>query len=247
MPTPHNAAEVTDIAKVVLMPGDPLRAQFVAENYLENATLFTSVRNMLGFTGSYHGIPISVMGSGMGIPSMSIYAYELFNLYDVDAVIRVGSAGGISPQVKLRDIVFGQGACTDSNFGAHYGAPGTLAPICDFDLLRSAVDVAERMGVPYHVGNLISTDTFYRKPEAHEPWRSMGVLATEMEAAGLYLNAMAAGKKALAIVTVSDMVLTNDCLTAEERETTLTQMIEVALEVAKEEQSNRGRARERME
>ncbi len=232
MSTPHNAANKGDIAPVVLMPGDPLRAKYVAEHYLEGVTCFNQVRNMFGYTGTYKGHDVSVMGSGMGMPSIAIYSYELYHFYDVDAIIRIGSAGGLAPQVHLRDLVIGQGACTDSNFAAQYGLPGTIAPIADFGLLRAAVEAAEKVGVPYHVGNLLSSDVFYCKRSASEAWAGMGVLAVEMEAAALYLNAIAAGKRALGIMTVSDLVLADGSLSADERQNTFTQMMEVALETA---------------
>ncbi len=232
MPTPHNAAAVGDIAKVVLMPGDPLRAQFIAENYLEGVVQFNEVRNMFGYTGTYEGRRVSVMGSGMGVPSIAIYSYELYHFFGVDTIIRVGSAGGLAPQVKVRDLVIAQAACTNSNFAAQFSLAGTVAPIADFNLLREAVNTAEEMGFRYHVGNIFTTDVFYGDLEEYRPWISMGVLATEMEAAGLYLNAMAAGKRALALGTVSDLPLTGESLTAEERQTSFTQMMEVALSVA---------------
>lgn len=232
MATPHNAAQAGDIAKVVLMPGDPLRAQYVADTYLEDARLFTSVRNVYGFTGTYRGRPVSVMASGMGIPSMAIYSWELYNVYDVQTIIRIGTAGGLSPEVRLRDLVIGQGTCTDSNYPSSFGMPGTIAPIADFGLLRRAVDVAERLGYAYHVGNLVTSDVFYCEPSVNEKWASMGALAVEMEAAGLYLNAAKARKKALAIMTVSDLPITGESLDANARQTSFTNMMEVALEVA---------------
>lgn len=232
MPTPHNAAEKGQIAKVVLMPGDPLRAKYVAEHYLDDYVCFNEVRGMLGFTGTYKGHEVSVMGSGMGIPSIAIYSYELYHFYDVEAIIRIGSAGGLAPNVKLRDILIGQAACTDSNFAAQYELPGTIAPIGDFDMLRHAVEAAERLGAPYHVGNLLSSDVFYCSEDAHKAWAGMGVLGVEMEAAALYLNAMACGKRALGIMTVSDLPLTGEGLPASERQTSFTQMMEVALETA---------------
>lgn len=235
MPTPHNAAAKGDVAKVVLMPGDPLRAQFVAERYLQDVTCFNKVRNMFGYTGTYKGVPVSVMGSGMGIPSISIYTHELYEFYDVDTIIRIGSAGGLAPEVRLRDVVLAQAACTDSNFVAQFGLPGTFAPICDFGLLRRAVEAAEGLGVRYHVGNLVSSDTFYCPAGTNEAWAAMGVLAVEMEAAGLYLNAAKSGKRALALMTVSDLPLTGEGLSAEERQTSFTQMMEVALAVAERE------------
>lgn len=232
MPTPHNSAEKGQIAKTALMPGDPLRAKVVADTYLENPVCFNQVRGMLGFTGTYKGHEISVMGSGMGIPSIAIYSYELFHFYDVDTIIRIGSAGGIGPEVKLRDVIIGQGACTDSDFAAQYDLPGTIAPIGDFNLLRRAAQVAEEMGVRYHVGNLVSTDVFYSPESWAKAWAGMGCLGVEMEAAALYLNAMAAGKRALGIMTVSDLILTGESLPAEERQNTFTQMMEIALETA---------------
>ncbi len=231
--TPHNQAKKGDIAKTVLMPGDPLRAKFIAETYLENVKCFNTVRNMLGYTGTFEGKEISVMGSGMGIPSIGIYSYELFNFYDVDAIIRIGSAGGIAEGVKLRDVVIGMGACTDSNFASQYRLPGTFAPIADFSLLEKAVALARKQGVNIHVGNLISSDLFYGDyADSLTDWRKMGVLAVEMEAAGLYMNAARCGKKALAIATVSDLPLTGEATSAEERQTTFTQMMEIALRLA---------------
>lgn len=232
MTTPHNAANPGDIAKVVLMPGDPLRAKFVAEHYLEDVTCFNEVRNMFGFTGTYQGKRISVMGSGMGIPSIAIYSYELYHFYGVDAIIRIGSAGGLAPDVQLRDILIGQGACTDSNFAAQYKLPGTIAPLGDYTMMRQAVEAAEAIGARYHVGNLLSSDVFYSDRAGSEAWAAMGVLGVEMEAAALYLNAAAAGKKALGIMTVSDLVLAPGSLSADERQNSFTQMMEIALAVA---------------
>ena len=231
--TPHNQAKKGDIAKTVLMPGDPLRAKFIAETYLENVRCFNTVRNMLGYTGTFEGKEISVMGSGMGIPSIGIYSYELFNFYDVDVIIRIGSAGGIAEGVKLRDVVIGMGACTDSNFASQYRLPGTFAPIADFSLLEKAVALARKQGVNIHVGNLISSDLFYGDyADSLTDWKKMGVLAVEMEAAGLYMNAARCGKKALAMATVSDLPLTGEATTAEERQNTFTQMMEIALRLA---------------
>ena len=231
--TLHNQAKKGDIAKTVLMPGDPLRAKFIAETYLENVKCFNTVRNMLGYTGTFEGKEISVMGSGMGIPSIGIYSYELYNFYDVDAIIRIGSAGGLAEGVKLRDVVIGMGACTDSNFASQYRLPGTFAPIADFSLLEKAVALAREQGVNIHVGNLISSDLFYGDyADSLTDWRKMGVLAVEMEAAGLYMNAARCGKKALAMATVSDLPLTGEATSAEERQTTFTQMMEIALRLA---------------
>lgn len=232
MPTPHNRAAKGDIADVVLMPGDPLRAQFIVEEYLEGARLVNDVRNMCAFTGSYRGTPVTVMGSGMGVPSMAIYSWELFFEYDVDVIIRTGSAGGIGSGIAIRDLVFAQGACTDSAYPKRFGMPGTMAPIADFGLLRQGVEVAERMGVPHHVGNVVTTDVFYSEPGTNEKWASMGALAIEMETAGLYLNAACAGKRALSILSVSDIPSTGESLTSQERQVTFDQMAEVSLELA---------------
>lgn len=235
-PTPHNAAVAGDIAKTVLMPGDPLRAQYIADTYLEDVTCFNTVRNMLGFTGTYHGKPVSVMGGGMGMPSIGIYSYELFNFYDVDAIIRIGSAGGLDPSIKVKDVVAGMGACTDSNFASHFGLPGTFAPIASFDLLERAVAAGRAQGVNMRVGNVLSSDVFYTEtPEYNLTWQKMGVLAVEMEAAALYMNAARANKKALCLLTISDLITTGEGLPADERQTGFNQMMEVALAVACDE------------
>jgi purine-nucleoside phosphorylase len=232
MSTPHNAANPEQIAKTVLMPGDPLRAKYVAEHYLENPVCFNQVRSMLGFTGTYKGHEISVMGSGMGIPSIAIYSYELYNFYDVDTIIRIGSCGGIAPQVELRDLVFGMGACTDSDFASQYRLPGTFAPIADFGLLRAAADACAAKGVNYKVGNIFSSDIFYDDAHSDMEWAKMGVLGVEMESAALYCNAARAGKNALAICTVSDHLFRGEALPAEERQIGFTKMMEIALEIA---------------
>ncbi|MDF2944439.1 MAG: deoD [Herbinix sp.] len=233
IPTPHNEAKPGDIAKTVLMPGDPLRAKFIAETYLEDVVCFNTVRNMLGYTGTYKGKKVSVMGGGMGMPSIGIYSYELYHFYDVDNIIRIGSAGGIAENVKLRDIVIGMGASTNSNFAAQYQLPGTYAPIADYDLLRKAVEAAEKMNIKTVVGNVLSSDTFYDdNQDANALWRKMNILAVEMEAAALYMNAARAGKKALCILTVSDHVFTGESLSAEDRQLTFRDMMEIALEIA---------------
>ena len=233
IPTPHNEAKTGEIAKTVLMPGDPLRAKFIADNYLEEVVCFNNVRNMLGYTGTYHGKRVSVMGGGMGMPSVGIYSYELFNFYDVDNIIRIGSAGGIAEDIKLRDIVIGMGASTNSNFAVQYQLPGTYAPIADFSLLRKAVVAAERMKIKTVVGNILSSDTFYDdNKETNSLWRKMNVLAVEMEAAALYMNAARAGKKALCILTISDHVFTGESLSAEDRQNTFRDMMEIALDIA---------------
>jgi purine-nucleoside phosphorylase len=232
MPTPHNAAKPGDIAKKVLMPGDPLRAQFIAETYLENVRCFSSIRNMLGYTGLYKGQPVSVMGSGMGIPSIGIYSYELYHFYDVDSIIRVGSAGALADHLQLMDVVIAMGACTDSNYAAQFKLSGNYAPIADFSLLRRAVEVADELKIPYKVGNILSSDSFYNADKnANDLWKCMGVLGIEMEAAGLYMNAAQTGKKALAIMTISDYIHRPEALSAEERQVGLRRMIEMALEI----------------
>lgn len=233
MSTPHNAANTGDIAKTVLMPGDPLRAKFIAETYLENPVCFNTVRNMLGYTGTYKGKKISVMGGGMGMPSVGIYTYELFNFYDVENIIRVGSVGSYREDIKLGDIMIAQGACTDSNYAHNFNLPGTFAPIADFGLLRKAVETAEAQGIGVAVGNVLSSDVFYNDADdVNERWASMGVMGVEMEAAVLYMNAARAGKKALCMLTVSDQIFTDKHLSAEERQTTFHNMMKVALELA---------------
>ena len=232
-PTPHINATPEDIAKTVLMPGDPLRAKFIAEKFLENPVLFNNVRGIQGYTGTYKGHRVSVMASGMGIPSIGIYSYELFNFFGVENIMRIGSAGSMNKDVHVRDIVIGMGACTNSNFVSQYNMPGAFAPIADYNMMKTAIDCAEKVGANYHVGNLLSSDTFYGDdPTATEKWMKMGVLAVEMEAAGLYMNAARAGKNALAICTRSDHLLTGEATSAEERQNSFTQMMEIALETA---------------
>lgn len=234
-PTPHIHATPADFAPTVLMPGDPLRAKFIAENFLADARLVNNVRGIQGYTGSYDGVPVSVMASGMGMPSIGIYSYELFNFFDVQTILRVGSAGALSEKLKVRDIVLGMGACTNSAFVGQYSLPGTFAPTADYEVLRTCADIAEQMGLPTHVGNLLSSDTFYadNSKEANATWAKMGVLAVEMEAAALYMNAARSGKRALAICTVSDHILTGESTSAEERQNSFTQMMELALNTAK--------------
>lgn len=231
-PTPHIAAKPGDFAKTVLMPGDPLRSNFIAETFLENPVLVNNTRGVQGYTGTYKGKKVSVMASGMGMPSIGIYSYELFNYYDVENIIRVGTAGVIRPDLKVRDIVIGQGACTNSNYANQFELPGTFAPICSYELLKKAVDAAEKMGVTPVVGNLYSSDAFYDDSMGLSKWQKMGVLAVEMEAAALYMNAARAGKNALAICTISDNPFTGEVTTAEERQMTFTKMMEIALEIA---------------
>ncbi|MCR5005070.1 MAG: purine-nucleoside phosphorylase [Clostridiales bacterium] len=241
-PTPHINARPDDFAPTVLMPGDPLRSKFIAENFLDDIRLVNNVRGVQGYTGKYLGVPVSVMASGMGIPSIGIYSYELFNMFGVDNIIRVGSAGSIQEDVHVRDLVFGMGACTTSNFASQFHLAGTYAPIASYKLLRTAIDAADRLGMRYHVGNILSSDPFYGD-EAGIPdalngtlnWKKMGVMAIEMEAAGLYMTAARAKKNALAICTISDNVFDpSQNTTAEERQSSFTDMMKVALETAKE-------------
>ena len=231
--TPHINANPEDFAKTVLMPGDPLRSKFIAENFLKDAKLVNNVRGIQGYTGYYNGKRVSVMASGMGMPSIGIYSYELYNFFGVENIIRIGSAGGISEKVKMRDIIVGMGACTTSNYAVQYGLEGTYAPIASYELVKAVVEEAEKLGAPYAVGNLLSSDIFYNAcPEAREKWTRMGVLGVEMEAAALYMNAAYAGKRALAICTVSDHLLTGEAVDAEARQNSFTEMMTVALNVA---------------
>ncbi len=231
--TPHIQPNGTKIAKTVLMPGDPLRAKFIAENYLENVEQFNEVRNMFGYTGTYKGKEISVMGSGMGIPSIGIYSYELYNFFDVDTIIRIGSCGAMQEDIHLYDIIIAQGASTNSNYVDQFQIPGHFAPLADFDLVVKAKEKADALGARAHVGNILSSDTFYNaNPDFSQKWIEMGILGVEMESAGLYLNATKAGKKALGVFTVSDHLLRDEATTAEERQNSFTQMMEVALEIA---------------
>ena len=238
-PTPHITATPEDFAKTVLMPGDPLRAKFIAENFLTDAKLVNNVRGIHGYTGTYKGTPVSVMASGMGMPSIGIYSYELFNFFGVDNIIRVGSAGGMNKDIKVRDIIIAQGACTDSNYAHTFNLPGTFAPIADFNLLKTAVKKADELSLSYSVGNILSSDVFYNDfegvPEnmtSSALWGKMGVLGVEMEAAALYMNAARSGKSALAILTVSDHLLTGESLSAEERQNSFTDMMTLSLETA---------------
>ena len=233
IPTPHITAKEGDFARTVLMPGDPLRAKYIAENFLTDAVLVNNVRGVNGYTGMYNGKRVSVMASGMGMPSMGIYSYELFKFYDVDNIIRIGTAGSLQPDLKIRDLAIAMGACTDSNYAAQYELPGTFAPIASFDLLRMAVDQAEKMGnVGYKVGNVASSDVFYSERPTMEAWQKMGVLAVEMETAALYMNAARTGKNALTICTISDSLVTGEVTTSEERQTSFADMMKVALEIA---------------
>ena len=239
-PTPHINASPDDFAKTVLMPGDPLRAKKIAEDFLENARLVNNVRGIQGYTGEYKGTKVSVMASGMGMPSMGIYCYELFNFFDVENIMRIGSAGSMLEDVHVRDIVIGMGACTNSNFADQYRLPGTFAPICSYKMLKECINACDTKGVSYHVGNIYSSDNFYTDDEGLDEletskhlWGKMGVMAVEMESAALYMTAARYGKNALSICTISDHLVTGESLSADERQNSFTDMMEVALETAK--------------
>ena len=229
IPTPHIGAHEGEIARTVIMAGDPLRAKFMAENFLEGPKLFNSIRGMLGYTGMYNGKRVSVMGHGMGIPSIGIYTYELFNFYDVDTIIRIGSCGAYDRDLHIGDLILCMGACTDSNYGDQYELRGTFAPIANFELLRGAAAACEQLGLRYKVGNILSSDVFYSDTPQYDKWIKMGVLGVEMEASALYMNAARAGKRALTICTVSDHVILGEDTTPEQREKTFTGMMKVAL------------------
>ena len=230
MSTAHNTANKGDFAKTVLMPGDPLRAKYIAETFLDDARLVNNVRGVQGYTGTYHGKPVSVMASGMGMPSIGIYSYELFNFYDVERIIRVGTCGALDKDTKLGSVILAQAACSDSNYGGTLGIDRHFSPCADFQLLRKAAETAERMGIDYRAGNVMSSDAFYASATETD-WARLGVLGVEMEAYGLYINAAMAGKKALTILSVSDNVVTGEELSPEQRQTGLRNMIELALEL----------------
>ncbi len=232
IPTPHINAKYGDFAKTVLMPGDPLRAKFIAETFLENPVLVNNVRGVQGYTGTYKGKKVSVMASGMGMASIGIYAHELFSFYGVESIIRVGSAGGMVDKVNLRDLVIGMGASTNSNFQSQFGLSGHFAPIADFGLIEKAVASAKELGISYHVGNLYATDIFYDASLSLKKWADLGCLAVEMESAALYITAAKLGKKALCICTISDHPFKEESLPAEDRQLTFTDMMKVALEIA---------------
>ena len=232
VPTPHITAKAGDFAKTVLMPGDPLRSKFIAETYLQDTVLVNNVRGVQGYTGFYKGKRVSVMASGMGMPSIGIYSYELFNFYEVENILRIGSAGMIAQTLKVQDIVAGMSCYTNSNFGTQFGFLGNLAPACSYTLLQKAVEAGKKIGVDVKVGSVYSSDTFYDESEPLGKLQKLGVLAVEMEAAALYLNAARAGKNALCLCTISDNPFTGEGMTAQQRQTALTQMMEIALEVA---------------
>lgn len=238
-PTPHINASPEDFAKTVLMPGDPLRAKFIAENFLTDAKLVNNVRGIQGYTGKYKDTRVSVMASGMGMPSIGIYSYELFNFFGVENIMRIGSAGAMNEKINVRDIVIGLGACTDSNYGSQFRLPGAFAPTCSYKMLRECIAQADEMNVTYHVGNILSSDKFYSDEADLAPteraaylWSKMGVMAVEMEAAALYMNAARCGKNALAICTISDHLITGISTNAEERQNSFTEMMELALNTA---------------
>lgn len=231
-PTPHIGAHEGEIAKKVIMAGDPLRAKFMAETFFENPVQYNSVRGMLGYTGTYKGKRVSVQGHGMGMPSIGIYSYELYNFYGVETIIRTGSAGAYHPDLKLGDVMIAIGACTDSNYAAQYNLPGQFSPTADFALARAAVEKAEQMGIRYRVGNILSSDVFYGDDaERWKQWQKMGVMGVEMEAAALYMNAARSGNKALCICTVSDSLVTGEACSAEQRQTSFTNMMEIAFDI----------------
>ncbi len=232
MSTPHNAAEKGDIAKAVLLPGDPLRAKFIADNFLEDVKQFNDVRNMFGYTGTYKGKPVSVMGTGMGIPSIGIYSYELIHFYGVEKLIRVGSCGALQEDFKLGDIIMALSASTDSNYAHQYGLPGTFSAGASYGLLKKAAEVADENGYRYQVGNVLSSDCFYKDIPANDAWKKMGILGIEMESFALYCNAARAGVEALGIFSVSDSIVTGEELDAYARQTSFTNMMKVALETA---------------
>lgn len=232
-PTPHINATPDDFAKTVLMPGDPLRSKFIAENFLTDAKLINNVRGIQGYTGTYKGERVSVMASGMGMPSIGIYSYELYNFFGVENIMRIGSVGAMSESVRVRDIIIGMGASTTTNFAVQYGLEGTFAPIADYKMMKIAIEEADKIGARYAVGNLLSSDIFYNaNPEAQKKWQALGILGVEMEAAALYMNAAYAKKSALAICTVSDHLLTGESLDAAERQSSFTEMMEIALNTA---------------
>lgn len=233
MTTPHNSAVRGDIAETILLPGDPLRAKFIAENFFEDPVQFNTVRNMFGYTGTYKGKKISVMGTGMGVPSIGIYSYELIHFYGVKNLIRVGSCGALQGNLKLYDVIIGMGASTNSSYAHQYGLPGTYSATASWDLMYKAVKVAEEKGIPVHVGNILTSDTFYSADtDSIAKWQSMNILAVEMESFALYCNAAYAGVNALTILTVSDSIVNKEETTPEEREKSFTRMMEIALELA---------------
>ncbi len=238
-PTPHINAKPSDFAKTVLMPGDPLRSKYVAENFLTNAILVNNVRGIQGYTGEFEGKKVSVMASGMGMPSMGIYSYELFNFFNVDNIIRIGSAGAMRKDISVRSIILALGACTNSAYATTFSLPGAFAPIADYDLLSLCKQKADDENFKTHIGNILSSDVFYADEEFKSEnekslslWGKMGVLAVEMECAALYMNAARANKRALSVLTVSDSLITGESLSAKERQESFDEMIVLALKTA---------------
>lgn len=230
--TPH-INPTSEIAETILLPGDPLRAKFIAENFLEDVKQFNSIRNILGYTGTYQGKAVSVMGTGMGIPSMAIYSHELISFYNVKNLIRIGSCGAMQANVKIHDIVFGLGACTNSNFASQFNLPGAFSPTCNYELLSKSKAFADENNIPNHIGNILSSDTFYSDDtDAVAKWQKMGVLAVEMESAALYMNAARYNANAICILTVSDSLVTKEEIDAKQRETSFTNMMKIALSLA---------------
>ena len=235
LPTPHLSAKQGEIAKTVLMPGDPLRAKYIAENFLKNYKCINQVRNMLGYTGFYKDKEVSVMSSGMGMASMGIYSFELFNFYDVENIIRIGSAGALSESLCIKDIVVGLGACTDSNYSYQYGLNGVLAPVCSYKLLKKVSEISDKLNIKINVGNILSSDVFYNEDkDAMKNWKKLGVLAVEMESAALYMNAARKNKNAICICTISDHIFSGESCSAKEREVSFLDMMKLALEVSLE-------------
>lgn len=235
VPTPHNEAKKGDIAKTVIMPGDPLRAKYIAEKYFEKAKCVNQVRNMFAYTGKYKGNEVTIMGAGMGMPSMGIYSYELYHFYDVDAIIRIGSAGAMQENMELGDVVLAMGASTDSNYMHQYQLPGVFAPIADAELMLNVIAIAKEKETPIHVGNILTSDVFYNADtNVNETWGKMGILAVDMESAALYANAAYAGKKALSILTISDHLIKKEYMTSEERQIGFGRMIELILDSIQE-------------
>ena len=234
IPTPHISAAAGDFAKTVLMPGDPLRAKFIAETFLENPRLVNNVRGVQGYTGTWKGVPVTVMASGMGIPAISIYSWELYSEYEVENIIRIGSAGALHDDLQLMDLVIAQGACSNSNRPQSFGTPGNFAPISDYTLMSKLIESAEKHEARYMVGNILSSDNFYYAEgcSGTDQWKRMGVLAVEMEAAGLFANAAYLGKRAACICTISDHLYRNEALSSEDRQNSFRQMMEVALDAA---------------
>lgn len=232
IPTPHISAKLGDFAETVLMPGDPLRSKFIAENFLDDAVLVNNVRGVHGYTGTYKGKRVSVMASGMGMPAIGIYSHELFNFYDVKNIIRIGTAGGLMPEVKVKDIVMGMACVTNSNWAAQYEINASIPAVCSYELLKKAEKCALDLGVTPHIGTIFSSDVFYDSTRDYDKWRAMGVKAVEMEAAALYMEAARAGKNALCICTISDHMVTGKSCSSEERQNSFTKMMEIALETA---------------